>query len=56
MEGKTMPRSNPEVELPVKPALFHILLALSKDKRHGLVIADEAVLRGALHESLALHR
>jgi DNA-binding PadR family transcriptional regulator len=36
-----MPRSNPEVELPLKPAVFHILLALSEEKRHGLGIADE---------------
>lgn len=36
-----MRRSNPEVGLPLKPAVFHILLALSHDKRHGLGIADE---------------
>ena len=36
-----MPRSNPEVELPLKPAVFHILLALSEAHRHGLGIADE---------------
>lgn len=27
--------------LPLKPAVFHILLALSKHQRHGLGIADE---------------
>jgi DNA-binding PadR family transcriptional regulator len=41
VEGEMMPRSNPEVDLPLKPAVFHILLALSEDRRHGLGIADE---------------
>lgn len=36
-----MARSNPKVALPLKPAVFHILLALSEEKRHGLGIADE---------------
>ena len=26
---------------PLKPAVFHILLALARDERHGLGIADE---------------
>jgi DNA-binding PadR family transcriptional regulator len=41
MESKPMSRSNPELELPLKPAVFHILLALSEVSRHGLGIADE---------------
>lgn len=28
-------------ELPLRPAVFHILLALSSEDRHGLGIADE---------------
>ncbi len=36
-----MPASNQEVELPLKPAVFHILLALSETNRHGLGIAYE---------------
>ena len=41
MEDKTMQPSNSKGELPLKPAVFHILLALSEEKRHGLGIADE---------------
>ena len=36
-----MPPSNPGIKLPLKPAVFHILLALSEQHRHGLGIADE---------------
>ena len=36
-----MSPSNLEIELPLKPAVFHILLALSQQHRHGLGIADE---------------
>lgn len=41
MQSKTMWRSNLEIDLPLKPAVFHILLALSEQNRHGLGIADE---------------
>jgi DNA-binding PadR family transcriptional regulator len=30
-----------EPDLPLRPPVFHILLALSKGERHGLGIADE---------------
>lgn len=36
-----MSRSSKESERPLKTAVFHILLALSEDNRHGLGIADE---------------
>jgi len=36
-----MSSSNLETDLPLKPAVFHILLALSEEHRHGLGIADE---------------
>ena len=36
-----MSPSNTELELPLKPAVFHILLALSEEDLHGLGIADE---------------
>jgi DNA-binding PadR family transcriptional regulator len=37
-------------DLPLRPAVFHILLALSREDRHGLGIADEveAVSEGAV--------
>ena len=36
--------------MPLKPAVFHILLALSEEERHGLGIADEveALTEGAM--------
>jgi DNA-binding PadR family transcriptional regulator len=36
-----MSRSNEEPERALKTAVFHILLALSEDDRHGLGIAEE---------------
>ncbi len=36
-----MSPSKLETEVPLKPAVFHILLALSEQVRHGLGIADE---------------
>ena len=36
-----MSPANADHELPLKPAVFHILLTLSEDDRHGLGIADE---------------
>ncbi len=35
-----MAYGKPLTETPLKPAVFHILLALSRDKMHGLGIAD----------------
>ncbi|HSM04900.1 MAG TPA: helix-turn-helix transcriptional regulator [Longimicrobiales bacterium] len=34
--------SEPDPSLPLRPPVFHILLALSTEPRHGLGIADEA--------------
>ncbi len=36
-----MSHADPKDRLPLKPAVFHILLALSNGARHGLGIADE---------------
>lgn len=36
-----MPPSRAKTGAPLKPAVFHILLALSQQQRHGLGIADE---------------
>ena len=36
-----MHRSHPKVTSPLRPAVYHILLALSAHDRHGLGIADE---------------
>lgn len=36
-----MSPSKPETEVPLKPAVFHILMALAEQHRHGLGIADE---------------
>jgi DNA-binding PadR family transcriptional regulator len=36
-----MSPSGRDTELPLRPAVFHILLALSDQNRHGLGIADE---------------
>ncbi len=35
-----MPYGKPITETPLKPAVFHILLALSRGEMHGLGIAD----------------
>lgn len=45
-----MSPSRTELELPLRPAVFHILLALSERDRHGLGIADEveAATSGAI--------
>lgn len=45
-----MSPSSTETDLPLRPAVFHILLALSEEKRHGLGIADEveAATNGAV--------
>ncbi|MEX2466903.1 MAG: PadR family transcriptional regulator [Gemmatimonadota bacterium] len=39
-----------EIDLPLRPPVFHILLALSQEERHGLGIADEveAASEGAM--------
>lgn len=34
--------TDPDSRLPLRPPVFHILLALSTEPRHGLGIADEA--------------
>lgn len=39
-EGAEMPSTESRVESPLKPAVFHILLALSENAQHGLGIAD----------------
>jgi DNA-binding PadR family transcriptional regulator len=45
-----MTPSKPAAEVPLKPAVFHILMALSEQHRHGLGIADEIEVstRGAI--------
>ena len=35
-----MPSTESQIESPLKPAVFHILLALSEKAQHGLGIAD----------------
>src|SRR6267142_1778896 len=37
----TKPKSDPELYLPLTPAMFHILLALSDKERHGYHIMQE---------------
>ena len=44
-----MTYGKPLTETPLKPAVFHILLALSAGKKHGLGIAD-AVAQETGHE------
>ncbi|GCE21410.1 PadR family transcriptional regulator [Dictyobacter kobayashii] len=39
------PVSDPEALLPLSPAIFHILLALSGGERHGYGIMQETTLR-----------
>lgn len=57
-----MSRGSDPTEQPLRPAVFHILLALSKQELHGLGIADEAerasagvveLAPGTLYRSLA---
>ena len=35
------PRSDPEAELPLTPAVFHILLSLADGEKHGYAIMQE---------------
>lgn len=46
-----MPYDLPSEQLPLRPPVFHILLALSGEPRHGLGIADEvlAMSDGVVH-------
>src|SRR5437016_12279078 len=37
----TKPKSDPELYLPLTPAMFHILLALADRERHGYHIMQE---------------
>lgn len=39
-----MAPQQPAEDLPLKPAVLHILLALSEEELHGLGIADEAAV------------
>lgn len=56
-----MAKSEPGQELIMRPAVFHILLALTTEDRHGLGIADEVeqssggweIGPGTLYRSLA---
>ena len=45
------PPENPESELPLSPAVFHILLALADEERHGYGIMQEVKYRtdGQVH-------
>jgi DNA-binding PadR family transcriptional regulator len=38
---RPMPRSHANVTVPLRQAVYHILLALNAEERHGLGIADE---------------
>ena len=39
------PHENPEAHLPLSPAIFHILLALADEERHGYGIMKEVEAR-----------
>ena len=39
-KGTEMPSTDSRFDSPLKPAVFHILLALSENAQHGLGIAD----------------
>ena len=39
-KGTNMSSTDPQFEAPLKPAVFHILLALAENAQHGLGIAD----------------
>ena len=47
MDPSSPPRPPPEQLLPLTPAVFHILLALSDQERHGLGIMTEVEERTA---------
>ena len=46
-----MPEANPESHLPLTPTVFHILLALADEERHGYGIIKEVAARtnGRIH-------